>query len=116
MDTRWSYFLDDPLLLIKGFLAYINSILQVKEYLANPEAFAVASAPVTESKAVEEAKEEEKEEEEESDGDMVSNAGEIWMARNNARSCRASDCSTKQHTVPGFSRYIKFPYDNLNVQ
>jgi len=43
---------------------------KVKEYLANPEAFSVASAPVAESKAVEEAKEEEKEEEDESDGDM----------------------------------------------
>jgi len=45
---------------------------KVKEYLANPDAFAVAAGPaITESKPVEETKEEEaKEEEEESDGDM----------------------------------------------
>jgi len=45
---------------------------KVKEYLANPEAFAVAAGPATtESKPAEETKAEEpKEEEEESDGDM----------------------------------------------
>jgi len=45
---------------------------KVKEYLANPDAFAVAAGPaITDSKPVEETKEEEtKEEEEESDGDM----------------------------------------------
>jgi large subunit ribosomal protein LP0 len=45
---------------------------KVKEYLANPEAFAAAVGPaVTEAKPVEEAKEEEtKEEDEESEGDM----------------------------------------------
>jgi len=45
---------------------------KVKEYLANPEAFAVASGPTTTeaAKPAEETKAEEKEEEEESDGDM----------------------------------------------
>jgi len=45
---------------------------KVKEYLANPEAFAVAAGPATtETRAVEETKEEEtKEDEEESEGDM----------------------------------------------
>ena len=58
----------------------------------------MASAPVAESKAVEETKEEEKEEEEESDGDMVSSEkyGQLEI---NARSCRASDCSTKRDGV-----------------
>jgi len=44
---------------------------KVKEYLANPEAFAVASGPATtEAESVEETKAEETKEEEESDGDM----------------------------------------------
>jgi large subunit ribosomal protein LP0 len=47
---------------------------QAKEYLANPEAFAVAAAPVAEAAPVEEAAPEKKAEEddEESEGDMVS--------------------------------------------
>ena len=45
----------------------------MKEYLANPEAFAVAAAPVAEAAPVAAAQEEEKEEEkEESDDDMAS--------------------------------------------
>ena len=51
-----------------------NNILQAKEFLANPEAFAVAAAPVAaeESAPVAAAAEETKEEEEESDDDMAS--------------------------------------------
>jgi 60s Acidic ribosomal protein len=54
--------------------AYAFHDHQAKEYLANPEAFAVAAAPVAEAAApAEEAAAEKKEEEaEESDGDMVS--------------------------------------------
>jgi hypothetical protein len=61
------------------FLSLYWSYLQVKEYLANPEAFAAAVGPaVTEAKPVEEAKEEEtKEEDEESEGDMVSSAEDM---------------------------------------
>ena len=45
----------------------------MKEYLANPDAFATVAAPVAEAAPVAAAKEEEKvEEEDESDEDMVS--------------------------------------------
>ena len=56
---------------------------QVKEYLANPEAFAVAAEPTTtETKPAAETKEEEtKEDEEESDGEIVS--GVIYIIRTN---------------------------------
>lgn len=53
----------------------LHVIFQIKEYLANPEAFAVAAAPAATEAAAESAApaaEEKKEEEEDEDEDMVS--------------------------------------------
>lgn len=72
---------------------------QVKEYLANPDAFAVVAGPTTtEAKPAAETKEEEtKEDEEESDGDIVS-IDRYHENNTHARSCRALvGCLTKKY-------------------
>lgn len=70
--------------------------MQVKEYIANPEAFAVAAAPAAAEAAAEAAPaaEEKKEEEEEEDDDMVSGV-EILAFSPAKYSHRASVFSTK---------------------
>ena len=84
---------------------------KVKEYLANPEAFAVA-APVAETAAAVETKAEEKEEEkEESDEDMVRLISSALKAtaQTNARFLRASVSSTKWSPV-FFRRIAMYEY------
>ena len=70
---------------------------QIKEYLANPEAFAVAAAPAAAeggAAAEEAAPEAEKEEEEDEDEDMVRTL--LYSYTANADFPRASVCSTKR--------------------
>lgn len=75
---------------------------QAKEYLANPEAFAVAAAPDAEEAAApaqEAAKEKAEEEEEESEGDMVSMVNKNIYSNTDWLWYRASVCLIRRYSL-----------------